>query len=384
MTSHAQSRTVFKPGNVPDTVALEFRIAFTRVGGNALMLQQAIERPALMASLIQDVRRLRFQYSEAWLKQARGFRILEGDSCNVSLGQLHEFMVAFGRAGGDANVLQTLIVNMNVMNDFVIFLRQDVAEMAADFVPSIAVDEKALKIFKVDEFFGIGKAAEVFDIRSDDQALKPFQILPEGYENHAKSHFLVADFGFSIADLFAIFPEVFSGNRYWVNSEFAHQRIEPRWQLVRKEAIGQSEGLSYEGQLTKRNCGFEAVPSARLMIYCAVAMYMAHGLEILRGRYVRTRDVPFGNEDCQVIVGLHPLVINHIPDNQCRGDVGLAGFVFRHISFGDHALFEQSEERGGEPHPVTRRFARSCVRESHVVAELPGVDIGIGAINIQP
>lgn len=115
---------------------------------------------------------------------------------DVSLGQAHEFMVAFGKAGGTTEMLQSAIETPELMKKLAVFIQRKGFEATPT--------HKLARSIMGKNFFGIEEAILYFGINPTKEQLIALSEIPfseAALEEFKETYILVAVFPMSILEI---------------------------------------------------------------------------------------------------------------------------------------------------------------------------------------
>ncbi|MCR4334883.1 MAG: hypothetical protein NUV47_04135, partial [Patescibacteria group bacterium] len=157
-------------------------------------------------------------------------------------------------------------------------------------------------------YFGIEEAIRHFGVNHSKQQLAYLSEVPfseEVLKSCKDTHILVAVFPLSILDIRGIVKKqsdqtLFYSQDWYDKQAFAKDKGEVGWQLVRKEPIANSTSKTWNEQqeLLSKD---EETPTARIMVYTMVGLFLATEERLLEKVYARCVDL--GSDGHRVHVG---------------------------------------------------------------------------------
>lgn len=241
---------------------------------------------------------------------------------DFSLGQVHEFLGAFGRQGGTPELLQDGIEDEELMNRLICFWQ------SGNYESTTA--QKVARAIMGTNFLGIEEATRHFGVKPTKAQLAKLAEIPfteAELQECRDTHILVAVFPMSILDIWKRVPRklFFSHDGTQYNTEpFAKKRGKAQWHLILKIKVPNSTVKIWDEQravLTEN----EEVPTAREMVYIIIGHYLATGERLFESVYVRCADL--GSVGIRVSVGYFDRFGLHVyfwRDDDRYDDVGLA------------------------------------------------------------
>ncbi len=158
-------------------------------------------------------------------------------------------------------------------------------------------------------FFGIEEAIKHFGVKPSEEQLAVLGKIPfsEDVLTACKdTHVLVAIFPMSILDVRSIVKELadqtlFFNNQDWYNKqEFANDKGEVGWKLIRKVLIDNSTSKTWNEQQALLSKD-EETPKAQVVVYTMISHFLATGERLFEKVYVRCVDLDSNGE--RVVVG---------------------------------------------------------------------------------
>ena len=208
---------------------------------------------------------------------------------DFSLGQVHEFLGAFGRQGGTPKLLQTGIENSELMNRLVRFWH------SGGYAPT--TDQRLASEIMGRDFFGVEDAIEHFGVTPTRRQLEVLAKIPwnkEELRRASRNHVLVAVFPLSTLNIRKRVPREFfiTHEDAWYNrEEFARKCGTARWLLIGKFcAPGSLSNHSWVEQLVLLTED-EYVPTAQEVVYATIGHYLQTGDRLFEDIRVRTSDL---------------------------------------------------------------------------------------------
>jgi len=189
-------------------------------------------------------------------------------------------------------------------------------------------DEKVARALGI-LVFGVPEAIQHFGIKPTPEQLATLANIPfsEGVLQECKgTHILVATFPLSILDIREkVKRELFCSHEdSWYNNEqFAQNKGEVGWHLVRKNVLPNSTDKTYADQQTLADT--DETPSARVMVYTIIGHYLATGEQLFKNVYTRCAEL--GADGIRVLVGYffaYGLGVYYYSDDYCGSWIGLA------------------------------------------------------------
>ena len=153
-------------------------------------------------------------------------------------------------------------------------------------------------------FFGVEEAIEYFGVNPTKQQLAVLAEIPfsEAVLQECKdTHVLVAVFPLSILEIRGKMTSKLFYDQSWYNKEsFAKDCGDVNWQLVRKTPVSDSTSKSWDEQqaLLAKD---EETPTARIVVYTTIGLFLATGERLFEQIYVRCLDIV--SDGCRVDVG---------------------------------------------------------------------------------
>ncbi len=251
---------------------------------------------------------------------------------DFSLGQVHEWLGAFGRKGGTPDLLQRAIEDPWLMERMVNFWRSGGFEPLPKKLPILNKKWSRACDIMGKNFFAVGDAVRYFGVGPNSQQLAVLSEIPFSeavLEELRDTHVLVAVFPLSILQIRSwVERGLFYGHEgAWYNEKFfARERGEVSWQLVRKTPVDNSTSKNWQEQqaLIAKD---DEVPSARVMVYTIIGYFLATGERLFEHIFVRTSSVD--SDGLRVIVGIvgdlnSSLSISNLIDKSNYGLVGVS------------------------------------------------------------
>jgi len=208
----------------------------------------------------------------------------------ISRGQGYEFLNKLEAAGLDNDLAQRVIDSKaNDLATKVVRLIQN-----AGFEPTTS--QKRSREIMGRNFFGVEEATKCFGVNPTRQQLVALSEIPFSeavLEQSKDTHVLVAVFPLSILEIRGKVEHqlFYSHEDAWYNKQsFAKERGEASWQLVCKTSVINSTSKNWQEQQALLGDDDE-VPSARVMVYTIIGLYMATGERLFESVYVRTSSV---------------------------------------------------------------------------------------------
>jgi hypothetical protein len=207
---------------------------------------------------------------------------------DFSHGQVHEFLGAFGRQGGNPDLLQTAIEDQKLMDRLVRFWQRGGYEAT--------IDQKNARAIMGKNFLGVEEAIERFKLQLTDQDISRLKEIPFSenvLREHKNTHILIADFGLSIVGIKArVDRNLFYSKEdaWYTNQAFAQKESKPIWRLIRKDIVASSISKTYSQQQSLLTEG-EETPEARAMVYTIILSYLVNGNRLFPNVYARCSDL---------------------------------------------------------------------------------------------
>lgn len=176
-------------------------------------------------------------------------------------------------------------------------------------------------------FFGIEEAKKYFNIVPTEEQLFTLSKIPFSDATLRKcrdTHLLVSVFPLSLSDIREKKRELFYRFRWYITEDFAKEKGDAQWQLIRKTPVPGSLNVPMSDQLILMRDD-EDVPSARVMVYAIIGYFLSTGERLFEQTNVRCSDID--STDFRVYVGLFDsrgLNIYHNWDGYCRPHIGIA------------------------------------------------------------
>ncbi len=199
-------------------------------------------------------------------------------------------------------------------------------EQMLAYRPEVAVSLHAQAIMGKN-FFGVEEAKKYFNIVPTEEQLLTLSKIPFSDATLGKcreTHLLISVFPLSLLDVREKNKELFYRFRWFVTEDFAKERGDASWQLVRKTPVPSSLNVPMSDQLILMNDN-EDVPSARIMVYAIIGYFLSTSERLFEQTNVRCSDIDL--TDFRVYVGLFDskgLNIYHNWDGYCRPHIGIA------------------------------------------------------------
>ena len=216
--------------------------------------------------------------------------VSQTDERTISVHNEHEFLLKVEKAGLTDELAQRVIDSKgNDLATKVVRLIQN-----AGFEPTTS--QKRSREIMGRNFFGVEEATKCFGVNPTRQQLVALSEIPFSeavLEQSKDTHVLVAVFPLSILEIrgkveYQLF---YSHEDAWYNKQsFAKERGEASWQLVCKTSVINSTSKNWQEQQALLGDDDE-VPSARVMVYTIIGLYMATGERLFESVYVRTSSV---------------------------------------------------------------------------------------------
>ena len=157
---------------------------------------------------------------------------------DFSHGQVHEFLVAYGKQGGNPDLLQAAIEDQKLMTRLVNFWEQGGYEAT--------IDQKNARAIMGKNFLGVEEAIQHFKLQPSEQAISRLKEIPfsESVLRECKNtHILIADLGLSIIGVKSrVDRNLFYSKEdaWYTNQAFAQKEGEVTWRLIRKDIVPSS------------------------------------------------------------------------------------------------------------------------------------------------
>lgn len=213
---------------------------------------------------------------------------------DFSLGQVHEWLGAFGRAGGNPSLLQKGIEDQELMAQVVSYWQSGGVEPANKVLTSLNPQWLRAREIMGRNFFGVEEAVKHFGVNPSRQQLVSLSEIPFSeavLEESKDTHVLVAVFPLSILEIRGKVDSKLFYDQSWYNKEpFAKDRGEVTWQLVRKTPVDDSTSKNWQEQQALIGKDDE-VPTAQVMVYAIIGHHLATGERLFEKFYVRTSSV---------------------------------------------------------------------------------------------
>lgn len=192
--------------------------------------------------------------------------------------------------------------------------------------PEVAAGLRAQAIMGKN-YFGIEEAKKYFGIVPTKEQLSTLSKIPfsdETLKKYCNTHLLVSVFPLSLVDVREKNVGLFYRFRWYITEDFAKEKGEASWQLIRKAPVSGSLNVPMSEQLILLDDN-EDVPTARIMVYAIIGHFLSTGERLFEQTDVRCSDID--SNDYRVYVGLFDgrgLNIYHNWDGFCRPHIGLA------------------------------------------------------------
>lgn len=178
-------------------------------------------------------------------------------------------------------------------------------------------------------FFGVEKVTKYFEVNPNHLQLAALAEIPFSEAVLAQSkdtHVLVAVFPLSILEIRAKQGDArLFYDQSWYNQEaFAKERGETGWHLVRKTPVEDSFSKTWDEQQALLSKDDET-PSARVMTYAIIGLYLATGERLFKSVWARTSSL--NCYESHVLLGRFTelgLDLDYRYNDGRRGDVGRA------------------------------------------------------------
>jgi len=217
---------------------------------------------------------------------------------DFSHGQVHEFLVTYGKQGGNPDLLQAAIEDQKLMTRLVNFWEQGGYEAT--------IDQKNARAIMGKNFLGVEEAIQHFKLQPSEQAISRLKEIPfsESVLRECKNtHILIADLGLSIIGVKSrVDRNLFYSKEdaWYTNQAFAQKEGEVTWRLIRKDIVPSSTSKTWQQQQALITA-VEETPEARAMVYTNILYYLVHGSRLFSSVYARCSDL--GSGGCRVCVG---------------------------------------------------------------------------------
>jgi len=177
--------------------------------------------------------------------------------------------------------------------------------------------------------FGIEEAIKHFRINPNRQQLASLSEVPFSeavLEQCKDTHVLVAVLPISILEIRGKVQDkgLFYGQDWYDKEQFANERGEVTWQLVRKTPVDNSFSKNWQEQQALLGEDDE-VPTAQVMVYTIIGHFLATGERLFEKVYVRTSGV--NSDGSPVYVGYfdsNGLNVNDYWDDYRVGSIGVS------------------------------------------------------------
>jgi hypothetical protein len=241
---------------------------------------------------------------------------------DFSHGQVHEFLGAFGRQGGNPDLLQLAIEDQKLMERLVRFWQRGGYEAT--------INQKNARAIMGKNFLGAEEAIERFKLQLSDQDINRLKEIPFSesvLREYKNTHILVADCGLSIVGVKTrVDRNLFYSKEdaWYTNQAFAQKESKPIWRLIRKDIVANSTNKTWPQQQSLLTEG-EETPEARAMVYTIILNYLVNGNRLFPNIYARCSDLD--SDGGRVDVGYFDsdgLYVNDHSDDDYYGDLGLA------------------------------------------------------------
>lgn len=224
---------------------------------------------------------------------------------DFSLGQVHEWLGAFGRQGGTPDLLQKAIEDQELMRRVVDFWRAGGSVWSGWPPTFLNIQWMRAREIMGKNFLGLEEAIGYFGVSPNSEQWAELSVIRLSYEvlkQHKDTHILVAVPSLSIINTRSRVQgkELFYNQNWYEKEPSALEEGEWGWHLVQKTPVLDSLSKNWDEQIVLLRKEDE-VPSARVMVYTIIGYFLATGERLFEKVHVRTSSVSsFG---CRVDVG---------------------------------------------------------------------------------
>ena len=209
----------------------------------------------------------------------------------LSVHKEHEFLSKMEAAGLNNELAQRVVQSKN----------NRLAKKVVRFIKSGGVEpstsQKHTREIMGKNFFGVEEAIKHFGINPTNRQLAMLSEIPfsESVLQELKnSHILVAVFPISILEIRKkVDSKLFYNQDWYSDQEFAKEKGELGWQLIRKTPVENSTSKNWQEQLALIPEEDE-VPTAQVMVYTIAGHYLATNERLFENVYVRTSSLDSG------------------------------------------------------------------------------------------
>ena len=191
-----------------------------------------------------------------------------------------------------------------------------------------SVSQKMARSIMGKNFFGIEEAVKHFGVNPTRAQLVLLAEIPftkAELKGKKDTHILVAVFPLSIIDVRGkMTAEVFYNQGWYNNQDFAKNRGDVGWYLIKKTPVDNSTNKTYQEQQALLSDKDET-PTAQVMVYTIVGHYLNTNERLLENGYVRCSDL--ASDGYRVYVGIFDadgLDVDNWDDGYRYSNIGLA------------------------------------------------------------
>jgi sulfur relay (sulfurtransferase) DsrF/TusC family protein len=210
-------------------------------------------------------------------------------SRTISVHNEHEFLSKLERAGLNNALAQKVVDSKD--ND----LAAKVVRLIQNGGFEATTSQKRSREIMGENFFGVEEAIKHFGVNptyTQLAALSEISFSEAVLEELKSTHVLAAVFSLSVLETRGkVKDKGLFYNQNWYNKQpFAKERSEASWQLIRKTPVDNSFSKNWQEQqaLIAED---DEVPSAQVMVYTIIGLYLSTGEQLFKQIYVRTSSV---------------------------------------------------------------------------------------------